>query len=172
MLHGIEFKDKRFKAEEESNVLGELTENTIILCNNYKLMDTLADEILNTVNGKAEYNDYWCDEDDIGKAKYDLSFGLQRIIDINGQKITLAIEPSIIYKANKPEDIWLFDWKGSDEIGSIAPYQEYIYPILMFIGSRKLWEENRDNTYKAIVAGRYGCYDGKWVNTYQKETEE
>lgn len=43
-----------------------------------------------------------------GKAKLDLCFGLQRIIDINGQKITIGLEPAIIYKANKPEDIWLF----------------------------------------------------------------
>jgi hypothetical protein len=42
------------------------------------------------------------------KAKLDLCFGLQRIIDINGQKITIGLEPAIIYKANKPEDIWLF----------------------------------------------------------------
>lgn len=56
-------------------------------------MDTLTKEIINTVNGKAEL---------------DLCFGLQRIIDINGQKITIGLEPAIIYKANKPEDIWLF----------------------------------------------------------------
>ena len=64
-------------------------------------MDTLTKEIINTVNGKAEYNDYCCDDED-------LCFGLQRIIDINGQKITIGLEPAIIYKANKPEDIWLF----------------------------------------------------------------
>ena len=166
MLHGIEFKDKRFKTEDDYNVFGELTENTIVLCNNYKLMDTLAKEILDTVNGKAEHNDYWCDDEDVGQAKYDLVFGLQRIIDINGQKITLSIEPSIIYKANKPEDIWLFDWKGKGQTSS--PYQEFIYPMLIFKGSRQLWKDNRDSIYKAICCGRYGCYDGKWVNTYQK----
>ena len=69
MLKGIEFKDKRFKTKDDYNVLGELTENTIILCNNYKLLDTLGNEILNTVNGKAEYNNYLCDDEDVGKAK-------------------------------------------------------------------------------------------------------
>ena len=49
MLKGIEFTDKRFKTENDYNVLGELTENTIILCNNYKLMDSLAKEILDTI---------------------------------------------------------------------------------------------------------------------------
>ena len=82
MLEGIEFKVDKFKKEEDYNVI-EFTENTIILCNNYKLMDTLATEIVNTVNGEAEYNNYWCDDEDIGKAKYDLRFGLQRVIDYN-----------------------------------------------------------------------------------------
>ena len=67
-------------------------------------------EIVDTVNEKAEYNDYWCDDEDVGKAKVELRFGLQQVIDINGQKITIALEPAIIYKANKPEDIWLFDY--------------------------------------------------------------
>ena len=38
MLKGIEFTDKRFKIEDDYNVLGELTENTIdnmkIICYN------------------------------------------------------------------------------------------------------------------------------------------
>ena len=51
MLKGIEFTDKRFKIEDDYNVLAELTENTIILCNNYKLMDSLAKEILDKNNG-------------------------------------------------------------------------------------------------------------------------
>ena len=56
MLHGIEFTDKRVNSEDDYNVLGDLTENTIILCINYKLMDTLAKEILETENGKVEHN--------------------------------------------------------------------------------------------------------------------
>ena len=55
-----------------------------------------------------------CDENDIGKAKSLLCFKLQRIIEINEQKITLALEPSIIYKANKISDIWLFDCNKKD----------------------------------------------------------
>ena len=172
MLKGIEFTDKRFKIEEDYNVLGELTENTIILCNNYKLMDSLAKEILDTINGKAEHNNYWCDDEDIGKAKFDLVFGLQRVIDINGQKITLSLEPSIIYKANKPEDIWLFDYSGTDEIENLPKYQEFIYPMLIFKGSRKTWEDGKDAVYKTICNGRYGCYDGKWVDLKGEQWDE
>ena len=54
MLRAIEFKDKRFRTKEDYNLLSPLTENTIILCHDYKLMDSLAEEILNAVNGKAQ----------------------------------------------------------------------------------------------------------------------
>lgn len=106
MLRTIEFKDKRFRTKEDYNLFSPITENTIILCHNYKLMGSLTKEILNTVNGRAEYNDYDCDDEDVGKAKMWLAFGLQRVIDINGQRITLALEPAIIYKANDIKDIW------------------------------------------------------------------
>lgn len=163
MLRAIEFKDKRFKTEDNYNVLCPISNNAIILCANYKLMASLAKEIINTVNGEAEYNDYDCDDEDVGNAKMWLSFGLQRIIDINGQRITLALEPSIIYKADNIEDIWLFDWKGNDELG-ICPYEEFIYPVCIFKGSREVWNDGKDEMYKMICNGRYGTYDGKWVN--------
>lgn len=173
MLEAIEFKADRFKKKEDYNAI-EFTDNTIILCNNYQLMDTLTEEIINTINGKAEYNDYWCDDEDIGKAKLDLCFGLQRVIDINGQKITIGLEPAIIYKANKAEDIWLFDYRGCDDIESLPKYEEFIYPMLIFKGSEKTWEDGKDAVYQTICNGRYGCYNGKWVdlhgNHYDEET--
>ena len=168
MLRAIEFKDKRFRTKEDNNLLSPLTENTIILCHNYKLMDSLAKEILNTVNGKVEYNDYDCDDEDVGKAKMWLQFGLQRVIDINGQKITLALEPAIIYKANDIKDIWLFDYQGTDEIETLPPYEEFIYPMCIFKGSRKVWEDGKDEVYKMICNGRYGAYNGEWVDLHGK----
>lgn len=101
-------------------------------------MDSLAKEIMNTVNGKAEYNDYDCDDEDVGTAKMWLSFGLQRVIDINGQRIILALEPAIIYKANDIKDIWFFDCRENDEVESLPPYEEFIYPMYIFKGSQKV----------------------------------
>lgn len=161
MLRAIEFTDKRFKKEEDYNLFSPISNNCIILCNNYKLMDSLAKEILDTVNGNAEYNAYDCDDKDIGNAKMWLSFGLQRVIDINGQRITLSLEPAIIYKANDIEDIWLFCYSETDEIETLPPYQEYSYPVCIFKGSRKVWEDGKDEVYKMICNGRYGTYDGK-----------
>ena len=157
MVEQIVFNDKRFDTNNENNQL-DLTDNTIILCNNYNLMDSLADEIVNTINGRAEYNDYWCDDEDIGKAKYEMCFGLQRAIDINGQKIILCLEPAMVYRAKKIEDIWFYDWIGEGD-----SYKESVYPMNVFIGSHDVWNEGLDKVYKMIVAGRYGCYDGKWT---------
>lgn len=163
MLREIEFTDKRFQKEEDYNLLSSMTNNTIILCNNYKLMDSLAKEIFNTVNGNAEYNVYDCDDEDIGNAKMMLSFGLQRVIDIKGQRITLSLEPAIIYKADNIDDVWLFDWNGNDELG-VCAYQEFIYPLGIFKGSHEVWKGGKDELYKMICNGRYGTYDGKWID--------
>lgn len=160
MLRAIEFKDKRFETKDDYNFFDITSDNMIILCNNYRIMHSLTDEIINTVNGKAEYNNYDCDENDIGKAKSLLCFKLQRIIEINEQKITLALELSIIYKANKISDIWLFDCNKKDGI-----YKEYIYPIDIFKGSCKTWNKGKgkDEIYKNICNGQYGTYDGNWI---------
>lgn len=158
MVRGILFKDKRFDTKDDNNLMCPITDNTIILCANYKLMRSLAEEIFNTINGNAEYNDYDCDEEDVGKAKYELNFGLQKVIDINGQKIILCLEPAMIYRAKHIRDIWFADWIEKDD-----NYKESIYPMTIFEGSNEVWDSGLDEVYKMVVGGRYGCYDGSWV---------
>lgn len=158
MVRGILFKDKRFDTKDDNNLMCPITDNTIILCANYKLMRSLAEEIFNTINGNAEYNDYGCDEEDVGKAKYELNFGLQKVIDINGQKIILCLEPAMIYRAKHIRDIWFADWIEKDD-----NYKESIYPMTIFEGSNEVWDSGLDEVYKMVVGGRYGCYDGSWV---------
>lgn len=158
MLESILFKDKRFDTASNNNLMAELTSNTIILCSDYKVMSTLADEILKTVNGDADYNDYFCDDADIGNAKYTLYFGLQRVIEINDQKIILCLEPAMIYRATSIEDIWFATSAGEGET-----YKEAVYPLNAFIGSKAIYAEGLDKVYKFIVSGRFGCYDGNWV---------
>ena len=159
MVREILFTDKRFDTHEDNNFLCRITENTIILCSGYELMESLADEIVKTINGQAEYNDYVCDEEDVGKARYELNFGLQKVIDVNGQKITLCLEPAMVYKAKQLEDIWFFDCRGTDD-----DYKEFIYPMYVFKGSAEVWASGLDEVYKTVVSGKYGCYDGNWVN--------
>lgn len=159
MLESILFKDKRFDTSGNNNLMADLTTNTIILCSDYKIMTTLADEILKTVNGYAEYNDYFCDDEDIGKANYTLYFGLQRVIEINDQKIILCLEPAMIYRATSIEDIWFATSAGEGDT-----YKEAVYSLDAFIGSKAIYAEGLDKVYKFIVSGRFGCYDGNWVN--------
>lgn len=158
MVRGILFKDKRFDTKDDNNLMNPITENIIILCANYKLMYSLAEEIINTINGNAEYNDYDCDEEDIGKARYELNFGLQKIIDINGQKIILCLEPAMVYRTKDIRDIWFVDWVGKDD-----NYKESIYPMTIFKGSFDVWDSGLDEVYKMVVGGRYGAYNGRWV---------
>ena len=56
MVRGILFKDKRFDTKDDNNLMYPITENTIILCNNYKLMNSLAEEIFNTILGRCDEN--------------------------------------------------------------------------------------------------------------------
>lgn len=157
MVNTIQFNATRFNTKDDNNLL-ELTDNTIILCANINIMISLADEILNTINGKAEYNDYWCDKSDIGKATAPIRFGLLTLINVNNQKITLSIEPSIIYKAKSIDDIWFIDYIDKD-----LTYKESIYPMTIFKGSKDVWDSGLDEVYKMVIGCRYGCYDGKWV---------
>ena len=155
MLEYIEFTSYKFETKDGQNVLCELTNNTIILCNSYETMDFIADEILNTINLKSEHNEYICTSiSDIENAKMELAFGLQRVININGQKITLGLEPSIIYKSKSVQDIWFVDFDCYNKF--------MVYALSIFEGCDKGYE-NLDVLYENIVNGRYGCYDGKWV---------
>ena len=159
MVDEILFNDKRFEKKEDYNWLEPITENCIIICNNLKLMDAFAEEIINTINGNAEYNDYYCDDKDVGKAKYELNFGLQKVININGQKIVLGLEPALVYRAKRLEDIWFLDCLTKDGI-----YKEFIYPLYAFKGCNEEWCKGLDRIYRNICQGIYGCYDGKWTN--------
>lgn len=44
--------------------------------------------------------------------------------------------------------------------------------MLIFKGSRKTWEDGKDAVYKTICNGRYGCYDGKWIDLKGKQWDE
>lgn len=159
MLESILFKAQRFDSDNKNNSMCELTANTIILCSDYRIMNSLGDEIVNTVNGEADYNDYYCEDEDVGKARYTMCFGLQRVIEINEQKIILCLEPAMIYRATQIEDIWF-----ATSAGEGTEYKEAVYPMTAFIGGQTVYAEGLDKVYKFIVSGRYGCYDGNWVN--------
>lgn len=39
--------------------------------------------------------------------------------------------------------------------------------MLIFKGSRQIWEAGNDEVYKTICNGQFGCYDGNFVNLKQ-----
>lgn len=161
MLNAIRINDERFDMEQ--NTLAELTDNTIILCRNFDMMSTLAGDIVRAINKKGDYYDYICDDEDIGKAKYDVKLFLQKTIDINGQKITLCLEPAMVYRAKRIEDIWFLDYGYPNNQKS-----EQIYPLTAFKGARELWESGLDAVYTQIAIGRYGGYNGEWISDPRK----
>lgn len=161
MLNAIRICDERFDMEQ--NTLAELTDNTIILCRNFDMMSALAGDIVRAINKKGDYYDYICDDDDIGKAKYDVKLFLQKTIDINGQKIALCLEPAMVYRAKRIEDIWFLDYGYPNNQKS-----EQIYPLTAFKGARELWESGLDAVYTQITIGRYGGYNGEWISDPRK----
>ena len=66
---------------------------------------------------------------------------------------------AMVYKAKEIDDMWFFDWSGQDDT-----YKERIYPLTIFKGSREVWKKGLDKVYTNIVNGRYGCYDGNWID--------
>ena len=122
-------------------------------------MNSLADEIVRTMNGEAEYNDYCCEDEDIGRANYTLNFGLQKCIEINNQKIILCLEPAMVYRAKDIKDIWFITSSGEGD-----DYKEVIYALTTFKGIEEIYSKGLDEIYKYVVAGRFGCYDGNWIN--------
>ena len=44
--------------------------------------------------------------------------------------------------------------------------------MLCFKGSNDKWNEGKDEVYKYIVQGRYGCYDGNWINSCKEKEKE
>lgn len=159
MVSYIGFNSSHFGTKDCSNILSPLTMNTIIICNSEKTMRYLAEEIVYTINGEAEYNDYVCDDMDVGNAKFVMKFcALSRTIDILGQKITLAIEPAMVYKADSLHDIWFYDWIYAGE-----NYKESLTPMSRFKGCIDTWNKGKDEVYRMVATGRYGAYDGNWT---------
>lgn len=153
MVSQILFTDKRFDAKNESNYMYELTKNTIILCTNQELLCSLGQEILDTINDKTK-NCYDCDVKDVGKAKIIIRNRLHMVIDVNGQTITLCLEPAMVYKAKEIDDIWFFT-----KVKINGNYKECIYPLSSFEGTEKVWKAGGLNSiYLGIVCGRYGTF--------------
>lgn len=167
MLEEIKFnKPDVFLIDDYSyNEMVELTNNTIIICNSVPTHITLSEEILNTINGNAEYNDYICGGSDLGTGQVRMFGGLQRMLSIGDQTITTGIEPALVYKAKSVEDIWFADTIKTED----GKEKIIIYSMTAFKGHRDVWSEGLDSVYFYVAGGRYGAYDGTCWNYFNKE---
>lgn len=44
--------------------------------------------------------------------------------------------------------------------------------MFIFKGSQKVWKDGKDEVYKIICNGRYGAYDGNWVDLHEIHCDE
>ena len=139
MLKYLEIFDKKFIRDNNYNVLsfrGNLTDNVIIKCKTFDVVDYIATIILETVNNVETSNieenihtHFCCDDEDIDNARVDIiDLGLEEIIiRINKQTITISTSPEIILRVKNKKDLWfiseaedglriygLVDFKGYD----------------------------------------------------------
>lgn len=159
MLVGISFESEKFDKTKKRNIFGRLTENTIVICRNFDMMKFLAQEIVATVNEKIERNYYYCEDEDVGKAKYGINNFLTTEIYINNQKIVLCLEPAMVYRAKDIKDIWFFDTR---KVGDAYLY--FLIPFYAYKGSENTWEKGLTSVYAQITLGRYAGYNGEWID--------
>lgn len=55
-------------------------------------------------------------------------------------------------------------FRTKEDYNLLTPLTENTMRI--FKGSNKVWEDGKDEVYKMICNGRYGTYDGKWVDLH------
>ena len=118
MLKYLEIFDKKFISDNNYNLLsfrGNLTDNVIIKCKTYDVVDYIATIILETVNNVETSNieenihtHFCCGDEDIDNARVDIiDLGLEEIIiKINKQTIIISTRPEIILKVKNKKDLW------------------------------------------------------------------
>ena len=118
MLKYLEIFDKKFIRDNNYNLLsfrGNLTDNVIIKCKTYDVVDYIATIILETVNNVGTSNieenihtHFCCDDEDIDNARVDIiDLGLEEIIiKINKQTIIISTRPEIILRVKNKKDLW------------------------------------------------------------------
>lgn len=160
MIINVEFVDKEFNHNEDYNIMLELTNNTIILCDNPKIKNKLYSEFGKIWTGKCEEegtNIYCNSLDDTDRGipqltKVHISYLPTTIVEIDGeQTITFTVELPHILQAKIAEDIWLAVENADETIS--------VYPMTIFKGYQDIWKKGIYEVYKYIAAGRYGgCF--------------
>ena len=175
MLKGILFNKKIFEEKEEMNLMDPMTKNMIVICENPKIKNILFQEIKDICEGKCEeegdeVSDYCTGAESeadfyIPKMKIFANYlPTTRIVIDEEQTVTLTVEAPFVYTAKSAEDVW-FPAENANGIISI-------YPMTAFKGYKEVWAKGLDEVYYYIICGRYGAYEGYWMESRASEITE
>lgn len=164
MLKGIEFhnsneREYQFDMTNDNNLMSDLTNNTIILCSNWRTKNFILKQICDIYECKhkedIETNHIYNTENEVYNEDFKtiLSYRPTTVLLIDGiQQIILTVEASFILQAQSPKDIWFVDYDKDNKL--------LVYPFTIFKGYKDDWDEGVMELYKNVCNGRYGCYVG------------
>lgn len=160
MLNYIEFHGDLFNHDDYYNLVDEMTNNMIFICDCPQTKNKIVNEIEKICNGECvEYgHDYWCGENRLYPTitKRVITYlPTTRLVIDNEQTITCTIEAPFVLTATDIKDIWFAVNNG----GKIS-----VYPMTIFKGSHDKWNDGIESVYCYVTGGRYGSYDGYWMN--------
>ena len=168
MFTGILFNKKIFEEKEEMNLMDPMTTNMIVICESPKIKNLLLQELKDICDGKCEeegeeVSDYCTGAEKKGdfhvpKLKMLSNYLPTARLSIDDEQlITLTVEAPFLYTAKDAKDIW-FAAEGAN--GKIS-----VYPMTVFKGYKEVWANGLDDVYHHVVTGRYGAYNGYWMES-------
>lgn len=162
MLEAIKFNGDLFNHEDNNDLIDTMTKNMIIICDSPHTRRALFNAFEEICEGKCVEtgHDYSVDDEEklYPKITNRIVIYLPTIrfeID-NEQLITITIEAPFVFTAKEIGDIWFAETDAENKI--------LIYPMTCFKGCHDKWEEGLDAVYEYVTQGRYGGYDGYWMD--------
>lgn len=161
MLRGILFNNpEKFDYNNDNNNMDIITDNCIVLCEDTKLKNFLAQQIEDICHGKHEDEngyEYAVDDDEYEDDEYRpeitdrISYLPTTILTIDReQRIVLTVEAPFIFTAKSLKDIWFAVWTTDGKAS--------IYPFRVFKGHKETWDMGVTKVYRNVINGRYGAY--------------
>ena len=147
MINTIEFISKIFDNSENENIMTELTDYVIILCDSSNTKAVISDEIesINYAIGP----DYENDKSEDSDIRTEKRYLPTSIYNIDGeQKIIVTVEDPFVLTAKTKEDIWFADT-------NLDGSKIYIYPLTAFAGYKQM---SIYEIYTGVLSGVFGSF--------------
>jgi len=145
---------------KEEIELSELTNNTIILCQNSELKYKLITELNKIITGEADREEsnvsYSTNDDEDVGMKLVSTYKPTTIYDINNgeQRIIVTVEAPTILSMENINDLWFLGKLSSND------NEVSMYALTEFSGHKEFWEQQgAEGIYLNTIRGRYGTYE-------------